>query len=457
MLWIYVTPVPIQARCKNKELMMRAVHVLFAACVFAVVTVASFAQDQPQTQSTQVVQGLDRIIAVVENDPILESELQAQIQFFVMNNKVDARAAGVRTQVLQSMINEKLIVAKAVQDSVTVSDEEVQQQLETAIQQRVQQVGSESRLEELYGMPLSRIKREYRDEMRRNLLAQKLQQQRFGSSQIGRFEVEDFFRTYRDSLPRVPEEVEIAHIFIKPRFIDTDRSAARAKMQALMDSLNAGVDFAGLAQRHSNDPGSAPQGGNLGLVRRGQFVKEFESAVFGLGDGQTSGIVETELGMHIIQLVERRGDAVRARHILLRMQRTPESDSTTVRQLDSLRLRVLAGDNFAELAKKFSEDKETNMIGGTLGSLELEQLDKNWYSTVAPLKAGEVSAPAQLPVGSSYGYHIVLLRKRTSAHDMTLEGDYHKLEQIALNYKRTKDYQNWLDDLRRQIYWKIYE
>jgi peptidyl-prolyl cis-trans isomerase SurA len=450
-------PVPIQAPCKNKELMMRAVHILFIACVLTIAAVTAFAQDQPQTQSKQEVQGLDRIIAVVENDPILESELQAQIQFFVMNNKVDARAPGVRAQVLLSMINEKLIVAKAVQDSVTVSDEEVQQQLETAIQQRVQQVGSEARLEELYGMPLSRIKREYRDEMRRNLLAQKLQQQRFGSAQIGRFEVEEFFRTYRDSLPRVPDEVELAHIFIKPRFSDTDRSAARAKMQALLDSLNAGVDFAGLAQRHSDDPGSAPQGGNLGLVRRGQFVKEFESAVFGLNEGQTSGILETELGLHIIQLLERRGDAVRARHILLRMQRTPESDSTTVRQLDSLRLRVLAGDNFAELVKKFSEDKETNMIGGTLGTLELEQLDKNWYSTVAPLKGGEISAPAQLPVGSTYGYHIVQMRKRIPAHQMTLDGDYHKLEQIALNYKRTKDYQSWLDDLRKQIYWKVYE
>lgn len=186
-------------------------------------------------------------------------------------------------------------------------------------------------------------------------------------------------------------------------------------------------------------------------------MKEFESAVFSLGEGQTSGIVETELGMHIIQLIERRGDAVRARHILLRMQRTPESDTTTVRLLDSLRLRVLAGANFAELAKTYSEDKETNLIGGTLGSLELEQLDKNWYSTVAPLKAGEVSAPAQLPIGASYGYHIVLVRKRTPPHEMTLEGDYHKLEQIALNYKRTKDYQAWLDELRNQIYWKIYE
>jgi peptidyl-prolyl cis-trans isomerase SurA len=439
--------------------MMRAVHAVLSTVLLAtsIVPVLSQTVTPTQEQSRSQAQTLDRIVAIVENDLIMESELAAQIQFFVMNNKVDAKAPGVRAQVLQSMINEKLIVAKAVLDSVTVSDEEVQQQLETAIQQRIQQVGSEARLEEMYGMPLSRIKREYRDEMRKNLLAQKLQQQRFGSAQIGRFEVQEFFRTYKDSLPRVPEEVELAHIYIKPKFGEAERAEARAKMQSLLDSLTSGVDFAGLAQRHSDDPGSAPLGGNLGLVRRGQFVKEFESAVFGLSEGQTSGIVETELGMHIIQLVERRGDAVRARHILLRMQRTPLNDSTTVHLLDSLRLRILAGDNIADLAKRFSEDKETNLVGGSLGTLELDQLDKNWYGTVAPLKQGEVSAPAQLPVGSSYGYHIVLMRKRVQPHEMTLEGDYHKLEQIALNYKRTKDYQTWLDGLRAQIYWKINE
>jgi peptidyl-prolyl cis-trans isomerase SurA len=428
--------------------MMRAVEILLRVLVVLVIITGLHA-----TAGAQV---LDRIVAVVENDPILESELAAQVQFFIMNNRLDPKTPGLRDQVLQSMINEKLIIAKAIEDSVVVSDDEVQQQLEAAIQSRIQQVGSEARLEEAYGMPLSRIKREYRDEMRKNLLAQKLQQQRFGSSQIGRFEVEEFYRTYRDSLPKVPEEVDLAHIYIRPKFGEAERASARAVMQKLLDSLAAGVDFAGLAQRHSDDPGSAPQGGNLGLVRRGQFVKEFESAVFSLGEGQTSGIVETELGMHLIQLVERRGDAVRARHILKRIQRTDAGDSTAIRLLDSLRQRILAGDNFAELAKKFSEDNETNLIGGSLGTLELEQLDKSWYTTVSPLAAGEVSQPARLPVGNSYGYHIVLVRKRVPSHTMTMEQDYHKLEQIALNYKRTKDYQTWLESLRSGIYWKIY-
>jgi len=399
-------------------------------------------------------QVLDRIVAVVNDEPILESELNSQVQFFVFNNKLDPNTPGLKEQVLQSMINEKLIVAKAIEDSVTVTDDEVQQQLDAVIQQRIQQVGSESRLEEMYGMPLSRIKREFRDEMRKNLLAERLRQQRFGTSQISRREVEEFFQMYKDSLGRVPEEVELAHIFIKPKPDEAAKAVARTKAQALLDSLKAGANFSDLAKRHSDDPGSAAQGGDLGFVRRGQFVKEFETAVFSLADQQISGIVETEFGFHIIQLLERRGDAVHPRHILVKIERTQSSDSTTIALLDSLRRRALAGESFAELAKKYSEDKETALIGGNLGTAELEQLDKNFYPTVSGLREGEISPPVRLTVGNSYGYHIVLLKKRTPAHAITLDQDYQRIETIALNYKRTKDYQSWLEKLKGEIYWQ---
>lgn len=401
-------------------------------------------------------QSLDRVVAVVVRDAILESEWNAQVQFYALNNRLDPATPGLRDQVLQSMINEKLIVAKAVEDSVTVSDEEVQQQLDHAIQQRIQQAGSEARLEEVYGMSLARIKREFRDEMRRNLIAQKLQQQRFGATQIGRLEVEEFYKTYRDSLPRVQEEVDLAHIFVKPRPSSQARAAAFARTRSIRDSIVTGGDFASLAKRNSADPGSAPQGGDLGLVRRGQFVKEFESAVFGLTEKQLSDIVETEFGFHIIQLLERRGDAVRARHILIRIDRTTDADSVAIAFLDSVRGALQKGANFAELAKRYSENKETNLIGGSLGSFELDQLDKSLYAVVAPLNAGEISPPARIAQGSSYGYHIVQVKRRTPAHTMTLDGDYHKIEAVALNYKRSRDYQVWLEELRSQIYWSVH-
>ncbi len=400
-------------------------------------------------------QTLDRVVAIVENDVILESELNAQVQLLVINNKLDPNTPGLQQQVLESMINEKLIIAKAIEDSVTVTDEEVQQQLDAIIQQRIQQFGSEQRLEEVYGMPISRIRREFRDEMRRNLLAQKLQQQRFGTTQIGRLDVEQFYNTYRDSLPRVPEEVELAHIYVKPKPSLQAKAAARQKIQALLDSLKAGADFAALAKKYSEDPGSASQGGDLGFVRRGMFVKEFETAAFGLAENQLSGIVETDFGYHIIQLLERRGDAVHARHILVRVEQSKSADDEAIALLDSLRTRALKGESFAELAKKYSERKETSLIGGELGTFEMDQLDKDTRAGIDTLKPGDISAPVRLVEGNSYGYHIILLKKRTPAHAMTLEGDYRRIESLALNYKRTKDYQRWLEELRGKFFWKV--
>jgi len=308
-------------------------------------------------------------------------------------------------------------------------------------------------------MPLSRIKREYRDEMRKNLLAQRLQQQRVGNATVGRFEVEEFYNTYKDSLPPVPDQLEMSRIFVTPKPSAKQKEEARAAMEHLVDSIKAGVDFGDLARRNSQDQGSAQQGGDLGFVRRGQFVSEFEAAVFSLGLGQVSNIIETAFGFHVVQLLERRGDAVHARHILLRIQRSENSDSSAIALLDSLRDRATKGESFAELAKKYSEDKESNLIGGLLPPVDLEQLEKDWSPSVTDLKDGEISKPfrvsSQAPSGTNYGYQIVLLRKRTPAHRMTLEQDYHKIEAMALNFKRQKDYQAWITELRSKIFWQI--
>jgi peptidyl-prolyl cis-trans isomerase SurA len=398
-------------------------------------------------------QTLDRIVATVDNDLILESELNAQVQFYALNNKMDPAAPGLRAQVLQSMVNEKLVLAKAIEDSVTVTDDEVQQQMDAVIQQRIQQYGSEARLEEMYGMPLSRIKREFREDLRKNLLAQRLQQQHLGNTTVGRFEVEDFYRTYRDSLPHVPEECELSEIGIAPKANDQAKAATRVRLKAILDSVRDGADFAAMAKRYSQDPGSAPQGGDLGFVRRGMFVKDFETAVFSMADGQISDIVETEHGLHIIQLVERRGDAVHARHILLRIERSKEGDEATVRLLDSLRTRALAGESFAELARKYSELRD-NTIGGNIGTAEIDQVNPSFRPAIDTLKDGNISAPVKVTETTGYKYYIVWLRKRTPAHPMSLGQDYHKVESIALNFKRTRDYGAWMEELKNQFYWQ---
>lgn len=433
-----------QRQRENMNSPSRLLRYLFPLCLCASVVI--FPRASSQT--------LDRVIAVVDRDIILESELNAQVQFFVLNNRIDPSTPGLKEQVLESMINEKLIVAKAIEDSVTVSEDEVRQQLEATIQQRIQQVGSEKRLEELYGMPITRIRREFREEMRRSLLANRLQQQRFGVTQISWREVEEFFRTYRDSLGTVPEEVELAHIYVEPKPSAEAHRAAHEKLRALLDSLTAGADFEELARRHSQDPGSAAQGGDLGFVRRGLFLPEFESVVFGLAEKQRSGIVETKYGLHVIELVERRGESVRARHILLRVEQTAADQDSAVNALRALRARALAGEGFAALARQYSEDKETAPIGGSLGTVEAAQLEPAFAAIIAGLKEGEISEPSRLQTAGATGYHIVLLRRRTPEHPASLETDFDRIETLALNYKRSRDYQTWLQELRTTIHWE---
>ncbi|TLY32958.1 MAG: hypothetical protein E6K56_02150 [Ignavibacteria bacterium] len=237
---------------------------------------------------------IDRIVAVVGKEPILLSDLNAQSEFYALNNHVDPNTPALKQQVLDAMINEKLILAKALEDTtITVREEEVTSQLDALIAQRIHQVGSEKKLEELYGMPITRMKREFRDETRKQLLIQYLQEAKFGSIQPSRREVEEFYKAFKDSLPTVPEQAEVYHILKIPRAGEAAKASVKAKATRILDSIKAGGDFADFARRYSEDPATASSGGDLGSWRRGQFVKDFEEAVFSLKENQISDIVET--------------------------------------------------------------------------------------------------------------------------------------------------------------------
>ena len=399
---------------------------------------------------------IDRIVAVVGDEIILESELDASVQFYVFNNRIDPKTPGLREQVLEAMVNEKLMLAKAIEDSIIVGDEEVTQELDRLIQQRIQQAGSEQQLVEIYGMPINRIKLEFRDEMQHQLMISKLQQTKFGFLNVTRREVEEFFLTYQDSLPRVPEQVELRHIFIVPKVDENTKARTYAKARTILDSIRAGGDFADFARRYSQDLGSGVQGGDLGFVRRGLFVREFEEAVFALGEGEISDIVESPFGFHIIQLLERRGESVHPRHILIKLERDATSDRQTIEFLQTLKDSVLRQQaSFAELADRHSEDEETKSIGGSIGLVPLDQLDPNILTTVRELNEKEISDPVRTPHGDMFGYHIFLLEKRVPEHAMNLSDDWKTIKQFASANKRNAEYTRWLEELHQSIYWEV--
>jgi peptidyl-prolyl cis-trans isomerase SurA len=397
---------------------------------------------------------IDRIVAVVDKEIITQSDLDYAVLSVATQNKLDPKSPEVRSQVLDELINEKLILAQAELDSITVTNDEVTDQLDRQIKLLAQQYGSEQKLEEVYKMSVPKMKREFRDEIRKRLLIQKIRQQRQANINVSRLDVEQFYEANKDSLPMIPKEYELSHIFIQPKPDSTVEKQVYNEALAIIDSIKAGGDFADFARRYSADPGSAAQGGDLGWWRRGSFVPEFEAAAFALKDSEISAPVRTKFGYHIIQLLERRGESVHTRHILLKIEQSQADDDSTIAELKRLRARVLAGENFGVLARKYSEDQDTKDIGGDLGKVPVDQIDPSFLELLKPLKAGDISEPAKVPVGNSYGYHIVWVRSITPEHKMNLNDDYQRLEQLTLQFKANEDYENWVKGLRKTIYWQ---
>ena len=399
-------------------------------------------------------QMLDRIIAVVDKEIITESELNDRVSLLAMQNRLDPSSPELKRQVLDGMVTEKLILAQARIDSIEVTDAEVTQALDQQIQNFIRQVGSEARVEQMYGKSVNRIRVEYRDEVRQQLLVQKVRQQREAKLDVTRREIEEFYEAYRDSLPEVPEEFTLRHIFMIPKPDSSIEAATREKLQTILDSIKTGGDFADFARRYSTD-GTAAGGGDLGWAKRGDYVREFETAVFGLQEGQMSGVIKTQYGYHIVQLMERRGEQVRARHILLQLERGPAADSATVQQLRDLRQQIIDGASFQDLARTYSEDEDTKKQGGDLGSVTADQLVPEFASTVLPMAEGDISMPSRVSLGTSYGWHIVWLRKRVPAHPMTLEQDHDRVKQVSLFVKRNAKNAEWVQELKKTIYLDI--
>ncbi|MBI4811192.1 MAG: peptidylprolyl isomerase [Ignavibacteriales bacterium] len=396
----------------------------------------------------------DRIVAVVGKEPILLSDLNAQIELYTFTNRVDANTPGLKEQVLDALINEKLILSKALEDTnITVTDDEVNNELDAQIAQRIQQLGSEKRVEEAFGMPIARLKREYRDGMRKQIMTAKLWEMKKLNITISRREVEEFYEQYKDSLPWVPEEVELYHIFKVPKVSESTKNSMKQQADKILDTLRAGGDFADFASRYSDDLGTKSAGGDLGFVRRGEFFAEFEEAVFSLQLDQFSDVIETPIGFHIIQLIERRGEQVHPRHILFKFKRDASEADSTIAFLKELKDSVKQGAIFSDIAKRHSDDKESASLGGYIGRLPVTQFDKSLLEAIKDIEEGEISEPVEFVAEKSRGYQIILLKKRIPEHAMSLTDDWTRLEQLALSYKRNTEYQNWIGQLRSEIYW----
>ena len=400
---------------------------------------------------------LDKVVAVVDDKFILLSELEFQTQLIAYQKKLNPNDPNLQKAVLNSLIEEKLMLIQAEFDSIRVTEDEITRQLDFQIENFIQQFGSKEKLEQVYNKSLEKIKRELRDEIRNNILIQKVQEMKFARLEVSRYEVEEFFKQYRDSIGMVSEEVQLSQIFIQTKVSDFDKAVIRQKLEKILDSIQAGGDFSTFAARYSEDAATAKDGGDLGFVKRGLFFKEFEEVVFNMEKGEISGIIETPIGFHIAQLVDRRGESVRVRHILLRLKPSKETEKRITDLLEAISDSVRSGVNtFSYYAKLYSEDKSTAQFGGEMGKIPVQELDTDLRNLISKMNEKEISKPRKITLSKDVtGYQIIYLEKRIPEHMPDLNLDYERLEQLALMQKRKKVYENLIEQLKKQVYWDI--
>lgn len=396
----------------------------------------------------------DRIIAVIGNDIITESDLQYQVQSYARQNQITEISPFLAQQIFQSMVTNKMILAKAEQDSVTVSEDELNKELESRLKALIEQVGSQERLEEAYGMSLLKIKILMKEDLDKNMKIDKMKRRKFqGGMKVSDKEIKNFYAIYRDSLPDVNEEFEIAHIFMERKVSDAEKEEAKKTAELILDSIKQGVDFSELAIRNSADSMSAIAGGDLGYAKKGTFVKEFEEAVFNLKPGEVSGIVETQYGYHIIKLNEKQGDKVKSQHILITFPKFESSDFETINFLKELKFKIETGlITFDTAAKQYSQDELTKLKGGYVGKVPADQIDSMTVEALKKLSKDQISDPLRIGTDKSYGYEIYKLINVFPPHKLTLEGDYDRIKRFTESFKENKEIEKWINEIRETIY-----
>lgn len=401
------------------------------------------------TAGAQTV-SLNRIIAKVDNYYVLSSDLEESLQSYVAQNQTPPQ----KCQLLESLVINKMMLAKAEIDSVVVDDKLVDGQLDSRMSYMAQQFGSEKNIVEAYGKSLEMLKSELRTQVRDQMTVKKMQDQITEKMKVTPNDVRKFFNQIpKDSLPYMPAEVEIGQIVRFAKVTKEQKEALRARLLAVKERIIAGEDFGKLAKEMSEDVGSAQNNGDLGFAKRGMMVAPFEGAALKLKPNEMSDVVESDFGFHLIQLIETRGAEYHARHILLRPDYNRLDLTEPTRFLDSLRQQIqIDSVKFAKAAKDYSEDKGTADAGGLLrdaqsGSSRLAMdgtMEYALFTMLDTMKVNAITAP--LPYRTEDGksaVRILYYKSKVDSHTANFKLDFEKLQNIVLTNKKNRAIDEW--------------
>ncbi len=409
---------------------------------------------------------IDKVVAKVGSELVLLSEIEEQ--HALMSAQQGGLPEGARCMILDNLLAQRLMLNQARLDSVIVADEEVNAQLDARIERILAYMqGDVSQFEAYYGASINEVREQFREDLKNQILVERMQGQIMTNVKITPSEVKDFFNQIpKDSLPYFNSEVELGEIVYLPQVNEQEKEKAHQQLVDLRQRIvEGGEDFAELAAIYSDDPGSARAGGDLGWQKRNTFVPEFEAAAYNLEKDEISDIVESQFGFHLIQLIERRGNTIHTRHILVKPDITTDDLRLAKSKLDTVRQLVSTDSiSFSKAVKEYSDEdaqsynNDGNMVNPKSGNtfFETGDLDPDIYFAIDTMEVGTLSNPIEFlqPTGET-AYRVVYLKSRTAPHKANLEQDYSKIQQAALESKKSVFINDWISERVDRTFIKI--
>lgn len=409
---------------------------------------------------------IDKVVAIVGNELILLSDIEEQ--YDLMAKQQGGIPEEFKGRILENLLADRLLLNQARLDSIVVSEDEVEAQLQARIDQILAYMNNDiSQFEAYYGQTVSEVKETFRIDLENQILVQRMRSSIVADVSITPAEVKEFFYSIpKDSLPYFNSEVEIGEIVYKPKVNDEQKEISRTKLEEIRRRIVVdGEDFSELAKIYSDDPASARIGGDLGMQRRGTFVSEFESTAYNLERDSVSEVIETEFGFHIIKLIDRRGNNIHTKHILVRPLITQADLDLAKNTLDSVKMLIESDSlSFSKAVKQYSDENsqsfnnDGDVINPNSGKplFETGELDPDVYFAIDPLKKGELTDPIEYQErDGTVAFKLIYLKYRTAPHVANLLQDYSKIKTAATESKTNQFINEWVLTKIRSSYISI--
>ncbi|HCM74754.1 MAG TPA: peptidylprolyl isomerase [Cytophagales bacterium] len=406
---------------------------------------------------------VDKIIAKVDNYIVLKSELEGTYQNYLAEGNPSSTNA--KCGLLNRLIVNKLMVAKAEIDSVIVTDNDVDQNTTRRMQMILQSSGnSPEELERAYGKTMDEIRLDLRDQIREQMLGNEMTQRITKDISVTPAEVRRFFHKIpEDSLPFYSSDVEVAQIVRIAKVSDAQKEEARQKLTEIRERIIRGENFNELAKQFSEDPSAQFNGGEMGYVGRGAMVPAFEATAFRLRKGEISMPFESPFGFHIMQLIDRRGNEYNSRHILISAAPSEEDINRTEKFMDSLRMKIVTDSiKFQRAAKEYSDDQATKGQGGFFTDadggtkISIKEIDPVVYFTIDTMKTGDISRPIRYRTDDGKdAVRILYFKTKLPPHQANLKDDWHRIQAAALAEKKDIALEKWFSKARKDVFINI--